>query len=264
MDLAGKVAIVTGGASGLGRATVEAYVAKGVKVAIFDMNEDKANEVIDELGADNVAFWNVNVADEDSVKAAVEGVVEKFGAIHVCNNYAGIGNACKTYGKKGVFPLDQYMLVININLVGTFNVSRYAAEQMSKNDPINDDGGRGVIINTASVAGLMAGCEAYSLPNAAPYGTAKHGIIGLTRHAAVAYAKDGIRINAIAPGAHLTWPISFPREEMEKLNEHMSGFIPMGRAGDPKEIRGLAVYLASDASSYVTGHTIVQDGGFIA
>ena len=99
MDLAGKVAIVTGGASGLGRGTVEAYVAKGAKVAIFDMNEANANEVIAELGADNVAFWNVNVADEASVKAAVEGVVEKFGALHICNNYAGIGNACKTFGK---------------------------------------------------------------------------------------------------------------------------------------------------------------------
>ena len=86
MDLQGKVAIVTGGASGLGRGTAEAYVAKGAKVAIFDMNEDNAKEVIDQLGADNVAFWKVNVADEDSVKDAVAGVVEKFGALHICNN----------------------------------------------------------------------------------------------------------------------------------------------------------------------------------
>ena len=86
MDLAGKVAIVTGGASGLGRGTVEAYVARGAKVAIFDMNEANANAVIAELGADKVAFWKVNVADEGSVKAAVEAVVETFGAVHICNN----------------------------------------------------------------------------------------------------------------------------------------------------------------------------------
>jgi len=92
MELTGKVAIVTGGASGLGRATVEAYVAKGVKVAVFDMNEAAAAELIAQLGDDNVAFFSVNVADEESVRAAVDAVVEKFGAIHICNNFAGIGS----------------------------------------------------------------------------------------------------------------------------------------------------------------------------
>ena len=123
MDLAGKVAIVTGGASGLGQATVEAYVAKGVKVAIFDLNAERAQ------GADNVAFWSVNVADEDAVKSAVAAVVEKFGAIHVLNNYAGIGSACKTVSKNGPFPMEQWKPVIDINLTGTFNVSRFAAER---------------------------------------------------------------------------------------------------------------------------------------
>ena len=197
MDLAGKVAIVTGGASGLGRGTVEAYVAKGVKVAIFDMNEANANEVIAELGADKVAFWKVNVAEEASVKAAVEGVVEKFGALHICNNFAGIGNACKTYGKNGVFPMDLYMLVINVNLVGTFNVSRYAAEQMAKNQPFNSDGGRGVIINTASVAAYegQVGQVAYS--------ASKGGVIGMTLPMARDLASYGIRVNTIVPG-HIT------------------------------------------------------------
>jgi len=136
LGLEGKVAIVTGGASGLGQATVEAYVARGVKVAIFDLNEERANQLIEKLGADKVAFWKVNVADEDSVKSAVAEVVEKFGALHICNNFAGIASACKTLGKNGVFPLDQYMPVININLVGTFNVSRFAAEQMARNEQV--------------------------------------------------------------------------------------------------------------------------------
>ena len=174
MELTGKVAIVTGGASGLGRGTVEAYVNKGARVAIFDMNEANAKEVIEQLGADNVAFWNVNVADEDSVKTAVESVVEKFGAIHICNNFAGIGSACKTLSRNGVFPMDEYMRIINVNQVGTFNVSRYAAEQMAKNEPINDDGGRGVIINTASIAAYegQVGQLAYS--------ASKGAIVGMT------------------------------------------------------------------------------------
>lgn len=250
MDLAGKVAIVTGGASGLGRATVEAYVAKGVKVAIFDLNEDKANEVIGELGADNVAFWSVNVADEDSVKAAVEGVVEKFGALHVCNNYAGIGNACKTYGKKGVFPLDQYMLVININLVGTFNVSRYAAEQMAKNEPINDDGGRGVIINTASVAAYegQVGQLAYS--------ASKGGIVGMTLPMARDLASYGIRVNTIVPGLIHTPLFELMPEPVYKSLEASVCYPP--RLGKPGEIAHMSVFIAEN--DYMNGECIRLDG----
>ena len=97
-----------------------------------------------------------------------------------------------------------------------------------------------------------------------PYGATKAGVICLTKHTAVAYAKDGIRINAIVPGGHETWPLGFSREEVEKINKTMSEFIPMGRLGQPSEIKGLAIYLASDASSYVTGQTLVQDGGYTA
>ena len=115
MDLNGKVAIVTGGASGLGEATVEAYVAKGAKVAIFDLNEERANAVIERLGADKVAFWSVNVADEENVQAAVNGVLEKFGAVHVCNNFAGIGSACKTLSKKeGEHEAERLFLVYQL------------------------------------------------------------------------------------------------------------------------------------------------------
>ena len=152
MDINGKVAIVTGGASGLGQATVEAYVARGAKVAIFDLNEARANEIIDELGADKVAFWSVNVADEQAVKAAVAAVVEKFGALHICNNYAGIGSASKTLGKNGPFPIEQWQPVIDINLTGTFNVSRYAAEQMAK--MARDLASYGIRVNTI-VPGLI-------------------------------------------------------------------------------------------------------------
>ena len=250
MDLAGKVAVVTGGASGLGRATVEAYVAKGAKVAIFDLNEDNANAVIEQLGADNVAFFSVNVADEASVQAGINGVVERFGAIHVCNNFAGIGNACKTLSKKGVFPLDQYMLVININLVGTFNVSRYAAEQMAKNDPINDDGGRGVIINTAAVAGYegQVGQVAYS--------ASKGGVIGMTVPMARDLASYGIRVTTMVPGLiHTPLFESLPEQAYKSLEASVC--YPQ-RLGKPAEIAHLSVFIAEN--DYLNAECIRLDG----
>ncbi|MBA6412601.1 3-hydroxyacyl-CoA dehydrogenase [Parahaliea sp. F7430] len=250
MDLAGKVAIVTGGASGLGRATVEAYVAKGAKVAIFDLNEGNAKEVIGQLGQDKVAFWSVNVADEEQVKNAVAEVVAKFGALHICNNYAGIGNAVKTLSKKGVFPLDQYMAVININLVGTFNVSRYAAEQMANNEPINDDGGRGVIINTSSVAAYegQVGQLAYS--------ASKGGVVGMTLPMARDLASYGIRVNTIVPGLIHT-PL-FNMIPEEAYNSLKNSVCYPRRLGQPEEIAHLSVFIAEN--DYLNGECIRLDG----
>lgn len=250
MELNGKVAIVTGGASGLGRATVEAYVAKGAKVAIFDMNEAKAQEVITLCGADSVAFWSVNVADEDSVREAVAAVVTHFGALHICNNYAGIGNAVKTLSKKGVFPLDQYMNVINVNLVGTFNVSRYAAEHMANNAPINSDGGRGVIINTASIAAYegQVGQLAYS--------ASKGGVVGMTLPMARDLASYGIRVNTIVPGLiHTPLFEALPEPAYQSLEASVC--YPQ-RLGKPEEIAHLSVFIAEN--DYVNGECIRLDG----
>ncbi|RLQ21614.1 SDR family NAD(P)-dependent oxidoreductase [Seongchinamella sediminis] len=250
MDLQGKVAIVTGGASGLGQGTVEAYVAKGVKVAIFDLNAERAQALIDELGADNVAFWSVNVADENSVRNAVAEVVEKFGALHIVNNFAGIGSAAKTYGKNGVFPLEQWDPVIAINLTGTFNVSRYAAEQMAKNDPINDDGGRGVIINTASVAGYegQVGQVAYS--------ATKGGVIGMTVPMARDLASYGIRVNTIVPGLiHTPLFESLPEQAYKSLEASVC--YPQ-RLGKPAEIAHLSVFIAEN--DYLNAECIRLDG----
>ena len=250
MDLNGKVAIVTGGASGLGQGTVEAYVAKGVKVAIFDLNAERANAVIENLGADNVAFWSVNVADEDSVKTAVAEVVEKFGALHICNNFAGIGSACKTYGKNGVFPMEQWQPVIDINLTGTFNVSRFAAEQMAKNEPINDDGGRGVIINTASVAAYegQVGQLAYS--------ATKGGVVGITLPMARDLASYGIRVNTIVPGLiHTPLFESLPEPAYKSLE---ASVVYPHRLGKTAEIAHLSVFMAEN--DYLNGECIRLDG----
>jgi len=250
MDLAGKTAIVTGGASGLGRATVEAYVAKGAKVAIFDLNEAMANEVIESLGADNVAFWQVNVAEEDSVREAVAAVVDKFGALHICNNYAGIGNAIKTLSKNGPFPLDEYMRVININQVGTFNVARYAAEQMANNEPLNENGGRGVIINTASIAAMegQVGQLAYS--------ASKGAVVGMTLPMARDLASYGIRVNTIVPGLiHTPLFDSMPENVIQSLSQSVC--YPQ-RLGKPAEIAHLSVFIAEN--DYLNGECIRLDG----
>ena len=250
MDLTGKVAIVTGGASGLGRATVEAYVGKGAKVAIFDMNEANARDVISQLGEDNVAFFGVNVADEESVQAGINGVVERFGAIHVCNNFAGIGSACKTLSKHGVFPLDEYMKIINVNQVGTFNVSRYAAEQMAKNEPINKDGGRGVIINTASIAAYegQVGQLAYS--------ASKGAIVGMTLPMARDLASYGVRVNTIVPGLiHTPLFESMPDNVYQSLEASVC--YPQ-RLGRPEEIAPMSVFMAEN--DYLNGECIRLDG----
>ena len=251
MDLNGKVAIVTGGASGLGQGTVEAYVAKGAKVAIFDLNAERAQAVIDALGEDNVAFWSVNVADEESVKQAVAQVAEKFGAIHICNNFAGIGSACKTLSKNGPFPMEQWKPVIDINLTGTFNVSRYAAEQMAKNDPITDDGGRGVIINTASVAAYegQVGQLAYS--------ATKGGVVGITLPMARDLASYGIRVNTIVPGLiHTPLFEALPEPAYKSLEAQV---VYPNRLGKPAEIAHLSVFMVEN--DYLNGECIRLDGG---
>ena len=250
MDLQGKVAIVTGGASGIGEATVRAYVAKGAKVAIFDMNEERANNIISELGADNVAFYNVNVTNEESVQSAVNDVVAKWGGLHICNNYAGIGNAIKTLGKDGAFPLDAYKTVIEVNLIGTFNVARLAAEQMAKNEPYDGANARGVIINTASVAAYegQVGQVAYS--------SSKGGVVGMTLPMARDLASYGIRVNTIVPGLiHTPLFETLPEAAYKSLENSV---VNPKRLGRPEEIAHLSVMMAEN--EYMNGECIRLDG----
>jgi NAD(P)-dependent dehydrogenase (short-subunit alcohol dehydrogenase family) len=194
MQLKGKVAVITGGVSGLGRGTADLFVKEGARVVMFDLNEEWGAKAVEELGADNALFVKVNVASEDSVKEGVAAAVAKFGAIHVCVNCAGIGTASKTLGKNGPFPFDEYVRTINVNLVGTFNVMRLCAEQMAKQEPVNEDNERGVVINTASVAAYegQIGQLAYS--------ASKGGVVAMTLPAARDLAPHGIRVMTIAPG----------------------------------------------------------------
>ena len=250
MDILGKVAIITGGASGLGEATVRRYICAGAKVAIFDLNDERGRAVEAELGSD-VAYFNVNVTDEDSVQNAIDSTVEKFGGIHICNNFAGIGGAVKTVGRDGAHPLDAYKKIIDINLVGTFNVMRLAALQMSKQEAVTDDGSRGVIINTASIAAYegQIGQVAYS--------ASKGGIIGMTLPAARDLAGLGIRVNTIVPGLiHTPMFDALPEAAYQALSK--SPLYPQ-RLGKPEEIAHLSQYIVEN--DYTNGECIRMDAG---
>ncbi|MCX2981102.1 SDR family NAD(P)-dependent oxidoreductase [Halieaceae bacterium IMCC14734] len=257
MDLKDKVAVVTGGASGLGRATVKRFVANGAKCAIFDMNEEKGNALCEELG-DSVIFCSVNVTDEDSVKAGIAKTLEAFGAIHINCNYAGIGNAKRTMGRDGPFPLDDFKLVLNVNLIGTFNVLRLCAEAMSTNDVVTADGGRGVIINTASVAAYegQIGQAAYS--------ASKGGVVGMTLPIARDLSVLGIRVNTIVPGLIATPLMMGGAEEMtpeiaEFLKPLGSQVLYPKRLGVADEIAHVAQMLVEN--DYMNGECIRMDGG---
>ena len=150
MEISNKVALITGGASGLGLATAETLLDAGAKIMLLDLNEDNAKSAVEKLGS-NASYVIANVTDESSVQSAIDKTVEVFGGLHVVVNCAGIGSASKTVGKNGAHPLDYFKTVVDINLNGTFNVLRLAAVAMADNEP-NEDGECGVIINTASVA----------------------------------------------------------------------------------------------------------------
>lgn len=250
MDIKGKTAIVTGGASGLGAATVERYAADGANVAIFDLNEEAGNALADRLGP-KVSFFDVNVTDEESVQTAIDAVVARFGALHIVNNYAGIGPACKTFGKKGPHPIDLYMTVVMVNQVGTFNVARLAAEKMAANEPVNEDGARGVIINTASVAAYegQIGQVAYS--------ATKGAIVGMTLPMARELAPYGIRVNTIVPGLIHT-PLFDTIEESYYKSLEASTVYPQ-RLGKTSEIAKLSAHIVDN--DYLNGECIRVDAG---
>ena len=248
MQLENKVAVVTGGASGLGRATAEKFLAAGARVAIFDLNEEEGKAVARKLGTGAIAC-PVNVADDDSIAAGIKRVMEQFGAIHICVNCAGRGGgATKTLGKGGRFPMKLFRDVININLVGTFSVLTQAAEKMAENDP-GADGERGVIINTASIAAYegQKGQVAYS--------ASKGGLISLTLPVARDLAYYGIRIVTIAPGVFDTPILGGLTAEVK---QGLASDIPFpGRLGDVAEFARLAQHIVENA--YINGETIRLD-----
>jgi len=249
MQLKDKVAIVTGGASGLGRATAERFLAAGARVAIFDLNEEQGNAAAQAMGQ-NAIFCAVNVANDDAIAAGIEKVMQQFGAIHICVNCAGRGGgATKTLGKGGRFPMELFRDVININLVGTFSVLTQAAEKMAANEP-GQDGERGVIINTASIAAYegQRGQVAYS--------ASKGGLVSITVPIARDLAYYGIRIVTIAPGVFETPILGGLSAEVK---QGLARDIPFpSRLGQPPEFARLAQHVVEN--SYINGEVIRLDG----
>ena len=250
MDINGKVAAITGGASGLGEATVRHFLNNGAKVVILDLNDDNAKKLINELGDDNLKYINTNIMEEEPVKKAIEFILDKFGALHVVVNCAGTGYGGRIIGKDAPHPLDHFKFIIDLNLVGTFNVMRLTAEVMDKNDP-DAQGEKGVIINTASVAGYegQIGQSAYS--------ASKAGVIGLTLTAARDLARHAIRVNTIAPGIFDTPLMKLAPDKVRDPLLESTQF--PHRFGDPSEFGNLAAHIVDN--TYLNGETIRIDSG---
>lgn len=251
MDITNKVAVVTGGASGLGAGTVERIVKDGGKAVIFDLDAAKGEALAARLGG-NALFAKVDVADEASTQAGIAAALAKFGAIHICVNCAGTpGRVGRVVGKQGPMPLVDFEKVIRINLVGTFNVTRLAAAEMLKNSPDPQTGERGVVINTASLAGLEGQMGQVS------YAASKAGVIGMMLPLMRDLSQFGVRVLTIAPGLFETpMGAGAPPELKEKLIATLE--FPK-RMGQPSEFASLVAHLVENA--YLNGELIRLDAG---
>jgi NAD(P)-dependent dehydrogenase (short-subunit alcohol dehydrogenase family) len=249
MQLEGKVFLITGGGSGLGAASARMAVAAGAKVVVADVNRSAGEALVAELGT-NARFAECDVSSEISAKAAVQAAVEAFGGINVLVNCAGIAPGAKTLGKEGPHALDLFQKVITVNLIGSFNMIRLAAEAMNRNEP-GVDGERGVIVSTASVAaydGQMG---------QAAYAASKGGVVGMTLPIARDLSRNGIRVMTIAPGIMETpMLLGMPAEVQEALGK----MVPFpSRLGRPAEYAQLVRHIVENA--YLNGEVIRMDGG---
>lgn len=246
MDIAGKTAIVTGGASGLGAATAKALAAAGAKVAIFDRDTEKGAIIATQIGG---RFFSCDVADAASAGAAIADAIAALGTPSVLVNCAGIGTAARIVGRDGPMPLDAFERVIRVNLVGSFNMMRLAADAMQQLEP-DANGQRGVVISTASVAAFEGQI------GQAAYAASKGGIVSLTLPAAREFARFGVRVLAVAPGLFLT-PLleELPAEALDALGQSIPN---PARLGKPEEFADLV--LAMVGNDYLNGEVVRLDG----
>ncbi|SFV31007.1 NAD(P)-dependent dehydrogenase, short-chain alcohol dehydrogenase family [Devosia crocina] len=247
-DFAGKVAFVTGGASGIGEAVVRQLAARGAKVVVADLKLDAAQKVVDAIKSDGgeAAAVAVDVSKMEEVEKAVQFTTDTFGALHLAVNNAGIGGKA---AKAGDYSFEDWHKVIDVNLNSVFYSMKYEIAAMLK-------AGGGAIVNMASILGTNG------FANAPAYVSAKHGVVGLTKAAAIDYAKDRIRVTAVGPG-FIETPLLSTATPEETLNG-LRSLHPVGRLGKSDEVAALTLFLLSDAASFITGSYHLVDGGYAA
>jgi NAD(P)-dependent dehydrogenase (short-subunit alcohol dehydrogenase family) len=245
-----KVAIITGSSSGIGRATAVALAKQGVKIAIAARRAIEGEEtvrLVKEAGSDGI-FVKTDVANEDDVRSLVEKTAKTYGRLNYAFNNAGIGETMTSLVEQTSNVFDQIM---NVNVKGVWLCMKYEIPEMIRT-------GGGSIVNMSSIAGVMG------FPQLPIYIASKHAVIGLTKSAALEYAKSGIRINAVAPGGVET---GMPEQAVGNNHQILETFRSMhqiGRFGDPEEIANAVVWLLSDKASFVLGHTLLVDGGVVS
>jgi NAD(P)-dependent dehydrogenase (short-subunit alcohol dehydrogenase family) len=246
----GKVALITGGGSGIGRATALLFGREGAKVVVADYNTeggDRTVKTINEAGG-AALFHAADVSNPQNVEALMQKVVESYGRLDCAFNNAGIEGEFATTPK---CSMENWQRVISINLTGVFLCMKYEIEQMLKN-------GGGAIVNTASAAGLVG------LAGSSAYVAAKHGVAGLTKTAALEFARKGIRVNAVCPGFIRTPMVERGLDKGMVSEDQIIAAEPMHRMGKPEEIAEAVLWLCSEASSFVTGLPMPIDGGYVA
>jgi NAD(P)-dependent dehydrogenase (short-subunit alcohol dehydrogenase family) len=245
--LQGRVALVTGGGGGIGRASALAFARSGASVVVNDVDDDQGAETVDRIRSHggNAIYSRCDVSDPEQVQAMVASAIDTFGRLDCAFNNAGINS----------ITLDEYddevwSRAIAVNLTGVMLCMREAATVMVKQ-------GSGAIVNTASINGVVGN------PGQPAYTAAKHGVVGLTRHGALRWASSGIRVNAVCPGV-IDTPMTEQVAADPALRAMIDGMTPIGRMGRAEEVAEAVVWLCSDAASFVTGHPLLVDGGATA
>lgn len=246
----GTVAIVTGGSSGIGRATAERFAEEGASVVVGDVMEAEGEETVRRIrdAGGEATFVKTDVSSDEDVKNLVDTAVETYGQLDFAVNNAGIEGASAPLAEQDE---DEWHRVLDINLKGVWLGMKYEIPKLL-------DNGGGAIVNTSSVAGLVG------FNDLSPYVASKHGVVGLTKTAALEYSSQGVRVNSVAPGVINTPMVARTFEDQPEVLEQLEAAEPIGRLGEPEEIANGIVWLCSDDASFVTGFPLAIDGGYIA
>lgn len=248
---AGKVVLVTGGSSGIGRASALLFAREGAKVVVADVSVEGGEETVSKIEASGgeAIFVKTDVSNANEVRSLIKTTINTYGALHCAFNNAGIEGLTSS---TAACTEENWDRIININLKGVWLCMKYEIPYMRQQ-------GSGVILNMASIAGVSSRLQRFPA-----YTASKHAVIGLTKTAAVEYAKSGIRINALCPGFIYTPMVETQIQKNLELKQLVTAHVPMGRFGTIEEIAEVAVWMCSDTSAFVTGHAMVADGGFVA